>query len=230
VPPSGIDCLPNCSDDLLSRNHHSKLPTGGAPESRRYKQIEYTRLISQADPASENGSAHYLPFWHITERALRYTLRKLKLEESQSNVDTLMAQYAKLDAFPENKAVLETLRARGVPCAILSNGSPAMLDSAVKSAGFESLIERTISVDPIRQFKITLRTYALVRAHCAVEKSQVLFVSSNAWDALGATWFGFTTCWINRANAPAETIGPPPHFAGNNLHAVITALDALAAQ
>jgi 2-haloacid dehalogenase len=190
----------------------------------RDKQIEYTRLISQADPSSSDGTQHYLAFWDITERALRYTLRKLKLDETESSVRALMNQYEKLTAFPENKAVLESLNAKGLRCAILSNGSPQMLASAVQAAGFAALIDKAISVDEVRQFKVTPVTYALVGKHYGVRPQEVLFVSSNAWDALGATWYGFTTCWINRQGAPAETIGPPAHFSGANLHAVLDAV------
>jgi 2-haloacid dehalogenase len=211
--------------DVYSVTHLAEtlFPAQGAALAAlwRDKQIEYTRLISQADPCNPAGSQHYLSFWEITQRALRYSLQKLKLVHTQTHEATLMGQYAQLSPFPENKAVLEALKVQGIPCAILSNGSPEMLASAVASAGFEPFLDRVISVDAARQFKISPATYQLVLDHYPVAKSEVLFVSSNGWDAAGASWFGFTTCWINRTSAPLETIGPPPDFVGSDLTAVL---------
>jgi 2-haloacid dehalogenase len=82
-----------------------------------------------------------------------------------------------------------------------------------------------ISVDPIRLFKTSPESYGLVEKNIPVDKSDVLFVSSNAWDALGATWFGFKTLWVNRQNLPYEAIGPHPNYVGSDLTAVLTTLD-----
>jgi 2-haloacid dehalogenase len=129
-----------------------------------------------------------------------------------------------LRPFPENIAVLQRLKAHGVTSAILSNGSPPMLQSAVASAGMTHLLNAVISVDPVRTFKTTPASYSRVGEVLALEAREVLFVSSNAWDALGATWFGFQTLWVNRQGLPFETIGPRPHFVGTNLTAVLDAL------
>jgi 2-haloacid dehalogenase len=99
-----------------------------------------------------------------------------------------------------------------------------MLDSAVRSADMSQVIDRVISVDGIRLFKTAPEAYALVLQHYPVPPEQVLFVSSNAWDALGATWFGFTTLWINRSGLPGETIGPPPTHVGTSLKSVLDVL------
>lgn len=186
----------------------------------RDKQIEYTRLISLSDPSAQ-GSRHYLSFWEITRLSLRYALARLGLQHTQANEDTLMAQYAKLTAFPENLNVLKRLRERGIATAILSNGSPDMLESAVRSAGMTGLLDTVLSVDGVRQFKTTPSSYQLVLAHFKLPAEEVLFVSSNAWDALGATWFGFTTLWVNRQGLPPETLGPAPHFVGRDLTEVL---------
>lgn len=188
----------------------------------RDKQIEYSRLISLSDPSTE-GSQHYQDFWVLTQRALEYACARLKLEASATQRQALLDQYAQLQAFPENLAVLQTLHTRGVPCAILSNGNPAMLHSAVKSAGFEPYLDRVLSVDAVRQFKTSPGAYGLVQQHYAVDKSEVLFVSSNGWDALGATWHGFQTCWVNRQNLPHETLGPAPTHTAADL-TLITSL------
>ncbi len=186
----------------------------------RDKQIEYTRLITQSDPHQATGSQYYLPFWDITQRALQYTLDRLKLDRQGGAVDELMAQYARLSPFPENLPVLESLKEAGLATAILSNGSPEMLDSAVANAGMSHLLDHCLSVDAIRLFKTSPESYGLVQKHMPHDKRDILFVSSNAWDALGATWFGFTTLWVNRQGLPYETIGPQPTYTGRDLSKV----------
>lgn len=189
----------------------------------RDKQIEYTRLISLSDPNPE-GSRHYQPFWDLTRASLRYALARLGLATTPVNEDALMAQYAELTPFPENLGVLQALRERGVSTAILSNGSPEMLQSAVRSAGMSGLLGAVLSVDSVRQFKTTPASYQLVTDHFGLAPAEVLFVSSNAWDALGATWFGFTTLWVNRQGLPPEAIGPAPHHTGRDLTEVLRVL------
>ena len=191
----------------------------------RDKQIEYTRLITQSDPHAAGGSQYYLPFLEITQRALEYTLDRLKLDRSGNVVDNLMRQYAQLKPFPENLSVLNSLKKAGFTTAILSNGSPDMLASAVASAGMQGLLDHCISVDPIRLFKTSPESYGLVQKHIPFEKEEILFVSSNAWDALGATWFGFTTLWVNRQGLPHEAIGPKPTYTGHDLAKVLDVLE-----
>ena len=189
----------------------------------RDKQIEYTRLISLSDPNPE-GSRHYQSFWDLTRASLRYALARLGLVHTHADEDALMAQYAQLSPFPENLGVLQALRQRGVATAILSNGSPEMLQSAVHSAGMSEWLDAVLSVDSVRQFKTTPTGYQIVTDHFGFAPAEVLFVSSNAWDALGATWFGFTTLWVNRQGLPPETIGPAPHHTGRDLTAVLQVL------
>ena len=190
----------------------------------RDKQIEYTRLITQSDPHSSNGSKYYQPFWELTKLSLEYTLDRLKLDRSSGQVQKLMDQYAYLTPFPENLDVLQKIKDMGLTTAILSNGSPEMLASAVKSAGMDDVLDHIISVDPIRLFKTSPESYGLVQKTISVNKDEVLFVSSNAWDALGATWFGFKTLWVNRQNLPYEAIGPRPSYAGSDLAMVLDVL------
>jgi 2-haloacid dehalogenase len=189
----------------------------------RDKQIEYTRLISLSDP-NPKGSRRYQSFWELTRASLLYALARLGLAHTHANEDALMAQYAQLTAFPENLGVLQALRQRGMATAILSNGSPDMLQSAVHSAGMSELLDAVLSVDSVRQFKTTPTSYQIVTDHFGFAPADVLFVSSNAWDALGATWFGFTTLWVNRQGLPPEAIGPAPHHTGRDLTAVLQVL------
>ena len=193
----------------------------------RDKQIEYTRLITQSDPHNASGSKYYQPFWELTRLSLEYTLDRLKLDRSSDQVNKLMEQYSRLTPFPENLAVLQKIKVMGLTTAILSNGSPEMLASAVKSAGFEDVLDLIISVDRIRLFKTSPESYGLVQLTIPVSKEEVLFVSSNAWDALGATWYGFKTLWINRQNLPTEAIGQQPDYIGSDLTTVVDVLQLL---
>ena len=193
----------------------------------RDKQIEYTRLITQSDPHNASGSKYYQPFWELTRLSLEYTLDRLKLDCSSDQVNKLMEQYSRLTPFPENLAVLQKIKLMGLTTAILSNGSPEMLASAVKSAGSEDVLDLIISVDRIRLFKTSPESYGLVQLTIPVSKEEVLFVSSNAWDALGATWYGFKTLWINRQNLPTEAIGQQPDYIGSDLTTVVDVLQLL---
>ena len=191
----------------------------------RDKQIEYTRLITQSDPHNSSGSQYYRPFWELTRLSLEYTLDRLKLERGSGQVEKLMQQYAHLTPFPENLAALQKIKGMGLTTAILSNGSEDMLTSAVNSAGMKVVLDHVISVDPIRLFKTSPESYGLVQQSILVNKDEVLFVSSNAWDVLGATWFGFTTHWVNRQGLPFEALEPKPHFSGPDLNSVLSSLN-----
>lgn len=183
----------------------------------RDKQIDYTRLITMSDPCSEGGSRYYQSFWDITRCALLYTLERFNLDARPQYIEALMGQYAKLTPFSENLNVLKSLKQHGITTAILSNGSPDMLSTAVTNAGMNDLIDHVMSVDTIRLFKTSPEAYGLVQQTIPVEKQDILFVSSNGWDALGATWFGFTTLWVNRQQLPFEAIGVRPNFTGHDL-------------
>ena len=191
----------------------------------RDKQIEYTRLITQSDPHNSSGSQYYRPFWELTRLSLEYTLDRLKLERGSGQVEKLMQQYAHLTPFPENLAALQKIKGMGLTTAILSNGSEDMLTSAVNSVGMKEVLDHVISVDPIRLFKTSPESYGLVQQSILVNKDEVLFVSSNAWDVLGATWFGFTTHWVNRQGLPFEALEPKPHFSGPDLNSVLSSLN-----
>ena len=183
----------------------------------RDKQIEYTRLVT-----TSNHGAHYQPFWELTRAALVYALKKLTIQSfSAAHIDQLMNQYHHLTAYPENREVLLALRAKGIATGILSNGNPAMLAMAVKSAGLADVLDHVISVDTIRKYKTHPDAYALGEAACGLPAAQIAFVSSNSWDALAATWYGYQTLWINRQNAPFEELGTQPTRVGTSLRDVL---------
>ena len=183
----------------------------------RDKQIEYTRLVSMSGRDGE----HYLPFWELTRAGLRYGAERLGLKLDPVSEDRLMNQYRHLSAFPENREVLAELQRRRIPAGILSNGDPEMLAVAVKSAGFAELLQHVISVHPVRRYKTDPAAYALGPAAFGLPAREILFVSSNCWDAIGATWFGYTTLWVNRTGAPLDPLGTEPSHTGRSLRDVL---------
>jgi 2-haloacid dehalogenase len=182
----------------------------------RDKQIEYTRLVT-----TSNHGAHYRPFGELTRAALRYTCKRLGLDLTEAAEQQLMDQYRTLTAFPECREVLEALKARGVVTGILSNGDPRMLDAAVRSAGLDGLLDHVLSVDGIRKYKTHPDAYQLGVNATGLQPGQIAFVSCNAWDALGATWFGFRTLWVNRYQLPFEELGTQPERIGSSLRDVL---------
>lgn len=187
----------------------------------RDKQIEYTRLVTTSD-----HGAHYQPFWALTRAALVYAIKRLAGPETSpgsfdTRIERLMNQYRCLSAFPENREVLLALRARGIPTGILSNGDPAMLQLAVKSAGLDGLLDHIISVDTVRLYKTAPEAYALGEQATGLPARQIVFASCNAWDALAATWFGYQTLWVNRYQLPFEELGTQPSRSGDSLRDVL---------
>lgn len=185
----------------------------------RDKQIEYSRLVSLADPGP-SGSRYYRTFWELTRAALEYALQRMGVRYAAPDVDELMRGYAALEAFPECAHALRSLRSKGVMTAILSNGSPDMLHDALRSSGLDMLIDHVISVDSVRHFKTHPVCYDLASTRLNVSVKSLMFVSSNGWDVMAATWFGFRTCWVNRQGLPLETIGEAPHHVLANLEGV----------
>jgi 2-haloacid dehalogenase len=179
----------------------------------RDKQIDYTRITSM--------SGRYRPFWELTRAGLRFAAQRLGLALDRTAEDKLMNQYRHLSAFPENRDVLVALKQRGVPAGILSNGDPEMLAVAVKSAGFTDLLQHVISVHRVQRFKTDPAAYALGPDALKLPAREILFVSSNGWDAIGATWHGYCTLWVNRTGAPLEQLDTQPTRTGSSLRDVL---------
>lgn len=179
----------------------------------RDKQIEYTRLTSM--------SGRYRPFWELTRAGLRFAALRLGLTLAATAEDRLMNQYRHLSAFPENHEVLQALKARGVRAGILSNGDPEMLAVAVRSAGFAELLDPVLSVHALRRYKTDPAAYRLGAEALGLPECDILFVSSNGWDAIGATWHGYTTLWVNRAGLPLEQLDTRPTRTGSSLRDVL---------
>ena len=186
----------------------------------RDRQIDYTRLITMSDP-SPNGSKYYLPFWDLTVLSLRYVCERMGLELSPINEKRLLDQYAKLTSFQDSLTVLKNIHEKGIATAILSNGSRDMLNTVVASNGLTLYLNSVLTVEDIRLFKTAPQAYQLLLQAFPVEKEEVLFVSSNSWDALAAKWFGLDVFWVNRLGHPFETIGEQPDYEGDSLTKVL---------
>ena len=161
----------------------------------RIKQLEYAWMLSAA--------GHYVDFWTLTERALDYAFARCPTVARALRARLLDA-YFKLDAFADARQALGALREKGVQTAILSNGNPRMLEAAVTAAGIGADLDAVLSVDAIRIYKPQPAVYAMVTERFGVAPAEVAFVSSNRWDVMGATAFGFGCVWVNRANLPDE--------------------------
>ncbi|HEX6735897.1 MAG TPA: haloacid dehalogenase type II [Azonexus sp.] len=172
----------------------------------RQKQIDYTRIRSM--------SGQFRTFWDITRDALVFAARSLQLDLTDYRRQHLMNQYACLRPFPENVATLRALKAQGLPLAILSNGTQSMLDIAVKYNDLHGLFDHILSADRVQQFKTSPAVYQLAVDAFALPAREILFVSANAWDACAATWFGFSTFWVNRQRQPDEVLDVAPGATG----------------
>jgi 2-haloacid dehalogenase len=164
----------------------------------RDKQLQYTwlRAITGA----------HADFWQVTSEALDYALEAQGLDGAPDLRARLLSLYRELDAYPEVPAVLQSLKAAGLRTAILSNGSPEMLAAATASAGIGGHLDALLSVEAVGIYKPDSRVYDLVADHFACAKGDVLFVSSNGWDAAGAAGYGFETAWVNRAGLPMDRL------------------------
>lgn len=189
----------------------------------RDRQIEYTRLVTMSDP-NPNGSKYYLPFWELTIRSLRYVCKRMNLSLSEQNENRLMDQYAKLICFEDSLTVLKTIKEKEISTAILSNGSRKMLATVVESNGLQPYLDKIVTVEDVHLFKTDPNAYALLLTAFPVKKDEILFVSSNAWDALAAKWYGFDVFWVNRLGHPFEEIGEKPNYEGSSLSEVLKVL------
>jgi 2-haloacid dehalogenase len=168
----------------------------------RQKQLEYTWLRTLM--------GRYEDFWAVTEAALRFALGRLGIVAGDEAVARLMEAYLSLATFPDVAGALAGLA--GTPLGILSNGSPRMLDAAVRSSGLAGTFRHVLSVDAVRAYKPSPTVYELGPRAFGVPAGDILFVSSNAWDVAGAKAFGYRTCWCNRLAAPMDQLGVSPDF------------------
>ena len=186
----------------------------------RDKQLEYARIRTMCD--------RFADFWTVTADALDYCCERLGLDADAAVQARLMQRYAELSAYPGDREALRHVKALGLRVGMLSNGSAGMLNSAIAAAGMDGLFDPVISVDPARRFKTAPEAYQLGPDGFGCPAGEILFVSANGWDVCGATWFGYTTFWLNRAGLPAERLGVEPHAAGRTMGEVVRFVEACA--
>jgi len=169
----------------------------------RSRQLEYTWLRALMN--------RYADFWQVTREALVYTCHSLGLRCETTQQEELMQEYLRLKVYPDVIVGLEALRSQRL--AILSNGSPQMLEAVVEHAGLKQAFAALLSVDKVRTYKPSPAVYQLAADSLNLKKSQVGFVSSNYWDAAGAAAFGFPAFWLNRSKATPDELGAAPEGA-----------------
>ena len=189
----------------------SLFPGDGASLSHawRSRQLEYTWLRTL--------SGRYADFWKVTGDALTWAAESLELPITPDQHAALLDAYLHLQPFPENLDVMQRLHASGVVLGTLSNGTPAMLDAAIESAGMRALLAHVLSVDAIGRYKTDASAYSLGTHAIGAPPQSIAFVSSNCWDAIGATWFGYRTFWVNRTGAPLDRLDVRPEGVGRTL-------------
>lgn len=166
----------------------------------RRKQLEYSWLRAI--------TGDHTDFWQVTAEALDWAAERHGATKNQA--ETLLNLYRRLPAYPEVPQMLDRLRNAGAQTAIFSNGSPEMLADAVSSAGLEDRLEALLSVESAGRFKPSVEAYGIVTLHFDCEPEDITFVSSNGWDIYGATRFGFSTVWVNRAALPVDRLPHKP--------------------
>ena len=163
----------------------------------RQKQLEYSWIRSLAGPAQHRD------FWQLTNDALTWAATRHGITDATVLADVLLA-YRQLDPYLEVPALLRQIRDWGLSTGILSNGEPAMLADAVRSAGLNEILDFVLSVETVGVYKPSPLVYRLAQEHTGLTGKQIAFVSSNPWDAFGAHTFGFRVFWVNRTNQPDE--------------------------
>jgi 2-haloacid dehalogenase len=176
----------------------------------RSRQFEYTWL--------RTAGRQYADFWQVTEEALIFSCRSLKLELTKADRDRLMQSYLEIKAWPDALAALKGLKASGLRMAFLSNFTAAMLDQAVKNSGLEGTFDDHLSTDRVRAFKPDPQAYKMAVSAFGLKKEEIAFAAFAGWDAVGAKWFGYPTFWVNRTHAAAEELGAVPDGVGENLN------------
>ena len=164
------------------------------------RQLEYTWLRALMN--------RYADFWEVTREALVYACHSLGLRCEVTHQEELMQEYLQLEAYPDVTGGLEVLL--GQRLAILSNGSPRMLEAVVEHAGLKMAFATLLSADMVRTYKPSPAVYQLAVEALKLKKSEIGFVSSNYWDIAGATTFGFPTFWLNRSEATPDELGTAP--------------------
>ena len=181
----------------------------------RGKQLEYTFLRSLM--------GKYQDFWRVSEQALEFTIHRFGLQVSAEQRRQLLEAWLHPSPYPEVAAALPLLKEQ-YALAVLSNGSPKMLRAGLERTGLKPYFRWVISVDEVKLYKPSPKVYQLAPRRMRMKKEEILFVSSNSFDVIGAKSFGFRVCWINRTGAPLDALGPKPDLVVGSFDELRTAL------
>ncbi len=179
----------------------------------RDKQIEYTRLRTLSN--------RYIPFTQLTDDALQYAGTALGLDLDAAARGLLMHEYTQLAPFADVRPALQRLQQAGATLGVLSNGDPGLLEDALHSAQLGEYFDLVLSADQVHAYKTAAAVYELGTLSLRHGPAEILFVSSNGWDAVGAKWFGYVSFWVNRDGAPGERLGVVPDATGASLGAAV---------
>lgn len=191
----------------------------------RTKQFEYTWLRTL--------SRRYSDFWQVTDDALVFAAKAVKMDLTQEKHSRLMEAYLGLRCWPEVPAVLSSLKKTGIRLAFLSNLTTKMLEAGIRNSQLENMFDHVLSTDRVKAYKPDPRAYQMGLDAFGLTPDQILFAAFAGWDAAGAKSFGYPTFWVNRQNQPAEELGVVPDANGgdlNDLVAFMVARDALPIQ
>jgi 2-haloacid dehalogenase len=181
----------------------------------RAKQLEYTFLRTLMEK--------YRHFWKVTEDALEFAVERFTLQITAEQRQRLMEAWLIPTPYPEVATALPRLKEKYL-LAVLSNGTPKMLRTGLDRTGLRPHFRWVISAHSVKLYKPSPKVYQLVLKHTRLQKAEILFVSSNSFDVMGAKSFGFKVCWINRTGAPLDTLGPKPDLVVKNFDELIEAL------
>jgi 2-haloacid dehalogenase len=184
----------------------------------RTRQFEYTWL--------RTIGGRYADFWRVSDEALTFAARSVKVELSGEQRDRLMQTYLELKAWPDVLPALTRLREAGIRMAFLSNLTSAMLDAVVKNAGLDGFFEDHLTTDKVRVFKPDPLAYRMAVDAFGLKREEIVFAAHAGWDAAGAKWFGYPTFWVNRAGAAVEELEIVPDGSGTTLADLATFVTA----
>jgi 2-haloacid dehalogenase len=210
-----LDAFPIFDATPVSARARALFPDKGSALAALWaaKLFGYTWLLTSAEK--------YLDFETLAHASLQFSADSLGLSATPRMCDELVSAYSQLSLWPDVKPALERLRRAGVRLALLSNLGPCMLRANMQLAGVEQFFEPSLSTDQVRRFKPAPAAYQMALDAFGLPKEQIGFAAATGWDALGATWFGYRTAWINRLGLPHEHLDATPDFTSANMQGVL---------
>jgi len=168
----------------------------------------------------ETSAGRYSGFSALADAALDFSAQAMGIDLSPSQRQALVAVYGRLPVWPDTAATLEALHKAGVRLAFLSNLGSGLLQGNMRSNGLDQWMDPPLSTDQVRAFKPSPRAYAMAERHFGLPRDEIGFVAFGGWDALGASWYGYRTAWINRLGVTGETLVPRAYATARDLSAI----------